>query len=155
MEKPQKRLGEILIEKGLINAEQLDEALEEQKASKEFLGMILLKSGRIKEKDLLTALSEQFGIPLVSLKNKYIDWGFVQDFSPSLIMDYRCFPVKKDGWCVTFAITNPLDSRVLQKAEEEARGTKVKYVLVLEEDMSEVIERYREYKRTSINKLFE
>ena len=149
-----KLLGEILIEKNLITPEQLKEALEEQKLTKEFLGEILIKKGRIKEKDLLQVLSEQFNIPFVSLKSRYIDWEFVKLFSASLIRDYRCFPVKKDEWSVTFAITNPLDSRVLQKAEEEAKGLKVKWVLVCQDDINDVIRRYQEYMRGNISKFF-
>jgi type IV pilus assembly protein PilB len=157
MDKEQKRLGEILIEKGLINQEQLLHALELQKRNKEFLGKILIESGRIEEKDLLEALSGQFAMPLVSLKDKYIDWDLVKQFSPSLILDYRCFPIARDERSVTVAINNPLDAWPLQKATEEARGLSLslKLVLVCSGDMEEVLRRYQEYMRGNISKLLE
>jgi hypothetical protein len=155
MEKEQKRLGEILIEKGLITSEQLAHTLQTQKRSKEFLGKILIESGRIQEKDLLAALSQQFDMPLVSLKDKYIDWALVKQFSPSLILDFRCFPVSRDERSVTMAVNNPLDAWALQKAEEEAKGLKLKLVLVSLEDMEEAMHRYREYVRGNISKLFD
>jgi type IV pilus assembly protein PilB len=155
MDKKQKRLGEILIDKGLINSEQLKYALEEQKRTKEFLGAILLKNSQIKEKDLLEALSEQFNIPLASLKNKYIDWNLVKRFSSSLILDYKCFPIEEDGRSVTFAINNPLDVWAFKKSEEEARGFLTKYVLVTQEDMQDLIQRYQQYMRSNISRLFE
>ena len=154
MENSKKQLGEILIEKRLITPEQLTGALEEQTRTKEFLGVILIKKGYIKEKDLLTALSSQFRIPLVSLKDKYIDWNFVKQFSSSLIVDCKCFPVAKDEWSATFAIVNPLDLKGLEKAEQEARGCRIKMVLVSQGDMEDVIERYRQYIRANIMKLF-
>jgi len=146
-----KRLGEILIGKGLISPVALNDALNEQRQTKEFLGTILLKRKLIEEQDFLGALSEQFGIPVLVLKNKYIDWNFVRNFSASLILDYRCFPVSGDDWSVTIAITNPLDSGVLKKAEEEARGLKLKIALVSEEDMQEVTQRYKQYMRAKLS----
>jgi len=138
-------LGDILISKGLINSEQLKAALEEQHKTKEFLGAILLKRKLIKESDFLATLSEQFGMPLVNLGYKYIDWQFVKGFSPSLIIDNHCFPVEKDEWSVTIAITNPLDLWALKKSEEEAKGLRLRLVLVSEKEMNDAIERYRQY----------
>ncbi|MFH0838755.1 MAG: hypothetical protein V1893_01030 [Candidatus Omnitrophota bacterium] len=155
MDKKQKLLGEILLHKGLLKPEQIEEALKIQQKTKEFLGAILIKKNYIKEKDLLGALSEQFSIPLVSLKNKYIHWNLVKQFSPSFILDYKCFPVKKDEWSITMAITNPLDAWVLKKAEEAAGGgTKIQFVLVSHADMEEVIERYKEHIRGDLFKMF-
>jgi len=150
-----KRLGEILVEKGLITQEALNDAISEQRETKEFLGAILLKRKRIKEADLLTALSEQFHIPIFSLKDKYIDWNLVKGFSASLILDYRCFPIAKDDRSITMAITNPLDIRVLKRAEDETRGLRLELVLVSEEDINNSIKRYNAYLRGSISKLLE
>jgi len=155
MNKKQKRLGEILIEKGLINIEQLNYALTEQKRTKAFLGEILLKDHQIREEDLMAALCEQFAIPCASLKNKYIDWDLVKRFSPSLILDYQCFPIQEDGKSITFAINNPLDAWAFKKAEEEARGAKTQFVLVTREDLQDVIQRYQQYMRSNISRLFE
>lgn len=149
MIRSQKKLGEILINKGLITGEQLTEALDEQRKTNEFLGKIFLKKNQLKEKDLLEAISGQFNIPYVSLKYKYIDWQLVKQFGLSLILDYKCFPIAKDEWSVTVAITNPLDVWAIKKAEEGARGLKLKLVLVSEGDMKEAIERYQQYIRSS------
>jgi type IV pilus assembly protein PilB len=153
MDRIQKLLGEILIEKGIINPEQLKAALEEQKKSKEFLGTILIRNNHIKEEDLLQALSVQFNVPFVRLKNKYIDWSLVKQFSSSLILDYKCFPVEKDDLTVTIAITNPLDMWALQKTEEEARPLRLKLVLTTQADIKEAIERYQQYLRGNISRL--
>ncbi|MCM8781053.1 MAG: hypothetical protein NC908_03935 [Candidatus Omnitrophica bacterium] len=150
----QRQIGKILIDKGLITSRQLEEVLQEQRQTREFLGEILVRKNYIKEKELFQAISEQFDIPFVSLKDKYIDWGLARQFSASLIFDHKCFPLKKDNWTVTVAITNPLDVWAFKKAEEEARGLRLKRVLVSNQDMQEVIQRYREYLRGNITKLF-
>ena len=154
MQRGQKKLGEILVEKGLINQQQLKEALEQQARTKEFLGAILLKKRLIEEKELQAALSQQFDIPVVSLKDKYIDWNMVREFHSSLILDYKCFPLQRDDWSVTVAITNPLDIWAIKRAEEETTGFKLKLVLVSTADMNEAIARYQQYIRADIQKRF-
>jgi len=145
MKRVQKKIGELLIEKGLINAVQLEHALKEQARTKEFLGLALVRLGYIKEDDLLRALSAQFQIPYVKITYDYIDWDFVSRFSPSLIMEHRCCPLRADEFTVTVAITNPLDAWAIEKAEQETRGYKMKLVLVSQKEMDGIIARYKEY----------
>jgi type IV pilus assembly protein PilB len=152
--KTQKKIGEILIAKGLINETQLQEALSRQRKNKKFLGEILIEDYLIKDEDLLAVLSEQFGIEVISLENKYIDWNFVKAFSSSLILDHKCFPVKKDETSITIAIINPLDVWALKKSEDESKGLKVRWVLVSQADMQKVIQKYQQYIRGNISNLF-
>ena len=151
----QKKLGEILVKKGLITEEQLGASLTIQQQTKEFVGKILVRRGYIKEKDLLWALSDQFNIPVVSLQHQYVDMSLLKEFSTSLIVDHKCFPIKKDGRSVTMAITNPLDVWALKKAEDETRGLKLKLALVSEDDIKEVIKRYQQYMLGNISRMFE
>ncbi|MGD9015185.1 MAG: type II secretion system protein GspE, partial [Candidatus Omnitrophota bacterium] len=108
MKASSKRLGEILIEKGLITEQQLQDVLKEQKTSGEFLGSIMVNRGMISKVNLSEALAEQFGIPLVELKQQNIDMDVLHRFSSSLIQDYQCFPISEDEESVTVAIVNPL-----------------------------------------------
>jgi hypothetical protein len=150
--KDARKIGEILIDKRLITNQQLETALQEQKRTKEFIGKILIRNKIITEEDLLEALSLQFDISYISLKDKYIDWDIVKQFSSSLILDTRSFPLKKDEYTVTFAITNPLDVWTIAKIESEIKGLRLKLALVSEEDMREVIERYIEYMKRLLEK---
>jgi hypothetical protein len=151
MDRREKRLGEILIEDGLITAEQLKAALKEQDLTKEFLGKILLKRKLLMESALLKVLSEQFDLPVVDLKYRYFDWKLMKGFSPSLMLDHHCLVIAKDESTVTMAITNPLDVWTRKKAEQEAGFLKLKLVLVSEEDMREAIEKYRQYIQKNIS----
>ena len=147
-----KKLGEILIGRGLITPEDFQAALREQARTNEYLGAILIRNGLLKEKDLLMALSQQFDIPMVSLKNKYIDFKAAKTFSASLIRDYKCLPFSMDKDSVSVAITNPLDVWGLKKVEEETAGYKLNLVLVSEEDMREAIQRYKKYTSKDISR---
>lgn len=155
MIRSQKKIGEILIELGLITAEQLKYALEEQARTNKFLGEILLKKCGLKEKDLLKALSEQFNIPIISLKSVNINWNFVNKFSAALILDHKCFPIHQDEESMTIAVSNPLDVWAIKKAEEDAGDLKLKLVLVCEKDIEEAIGEYKRHMRTDILKSLE
>jgi len=138
-----KKIGEILIDKGLVRPEELDRALQEQARTKEFLGKILIKRCYVKESDLLSALSEQFQIPILNLKEIKINWDFVKSFNLSLIFEFKCFPIQQDEWSVTIAITNPLDMWAIKKCEEEVRGLRLKLALVSMSDIAWAIEEYK------------
>jgi type IV pilus assembly protein PilB len=152
MQKMQERLGEILLGRGLINSGQLEEALKEQSRTGEFLGTVLIKKKFVREKELLEALSRQYNIPVVGLKDKYIDWNVVKEFHPSLILGHRCLPLEKNERSVTMAITNPLDAWAMKQAEMAAGGLELRLVLVATEDMDEAIGRYKQYMRGNILK---
>jgi type IV pilus assembly protein PilB len=61
-----KRLGQLLLEEGVISKEQLQEALNDQMRSRERLGTILIKKGFITDIDLANALARQLKLPLVN-----------------------------------------------------------------------------------------
>jgi len=86
----------------------------------------------------------------LSAKNLYIDWELVKQFSPSFILQDKCFPIKKDEWSVTIAIINPLDVWAMKKAEDESRGLKTKFVLVSMSDMEDLAKRYNQFMRGNI-----
>ncbi|MCU7885026.1 MAG: STAS domain-containing protein, partial [Candidatus Thiodiazotropha sp. (ex Lucinoma annulata)] len=62
------RLGDLLVEKGLLNAEKVSEAIVQQKKSGIRLGQIIIDKGWVTEKALLKVLSEQLSIPYANLR---------------------------------------------------------------------------------------
>ncbi len=154
MAKSRKKIGEFLLEKGLITQEKLDLALKEQARTKEIFGKVLVRKGFVREADLLLAMSEQFGIPRGELAQKYIDWQFVKNFTAELITDLRCFPVSFDDEGFTVAIADPLNVTAIKKAESQSGGRKIKLILVTESDMDDIIKRYKQFKKSDIAKMF-
>src|SRR3989338_6579293 len=112
------RLGDLLIQKKLVSASQLQTALEEQRRSREFLGEILVRKGAIREKDLVAVLSEQFHIPSMDLEDQYIDWNVVMRFPSSLIVEHQCLPIHFDDAGYTVAIVDPLNALAISEMEK-------------------------------------
>lgn len=148
-------LGELLIQKKLLNKQDLEAALEEQKASREFLGSILVRRRFIRESDLLKVLSEQFHMPFVELKLQPIDWTVAMRFTSSVVIEHKCFPFKQDDTGITLAIVNPLDAAAISMAQEQAKGMRVRPVLVSAAEMTEMLAIYKSKMAEKIKKLLE
>ena len=141
------------LEKGFISEAQLADALSEQKLNNIFLGEILTRKGALSKEHFLEALSLQFDIPMVNLKQQNIDPELAGKFSSSLVVDHKCFPLFKQQDSITVAIVNPLDAVGLSKIEEEAQGSKVNLVLASEEDLEELLKKYRQQISQNIQRL--
>ena len=70
---PGSRLGDILIARGLITQEKIDEALKLQDRLGKRMGRIIIDKGWVEENDVLRALSEQLGVPFVRLRPGLFD----------------------------------------------------------------------------------
>jgi type IV pilus assembly protein PilB len=148
-------LGELLIHKKLLSKAQLDAALEEQKATREFLGSILVKRKFIREEELLGVLSEQFHMPWVRLQPKDVDWDVALRYSSSLVVDHKCMPYRQDDTGVKLALVDPLDAKAMSLAEDQAKGVHVRPALVTRAEMDALLAVYREKMSERIRKLLE
>jgi hypothetical protein len=142
--KPTKRLGELLVEQGLLSASQLEQALTHQRLTKEFLGVTLLRLKLVQPEPLLRALSEQFGMTYESLTPERVDWTLVDQFPASALSAETCFPIRGDAESVTVAIVNPLDAWALSAIEQAVKFRTIKPVLVLPEQFAQIQEAYRQ-----------
>jgi len=104
-----KRIGDLLIDAGLITDQQLQEALAIQKTGKEKLGDIFLSMGMITEQQLIEALQLQLGIPHVQLYRHKIDPSLLSIIPERLATMYRVLPLKKEGNKLFVAMVDPLD----------------------------------------------
>lgn len=95
--KPRKRsrqrLGEILVEKGLITPEQLADALEEQVRTRRRLGEILISRGLVTERDLAEALAERLGVRFIDLHETTIDPTAVALITERDARRYEALPI--------------------------------------------------------------
>ncbi len=104
---PKKPLGQILLEKGLINQGQLDEALRMQKSTTEPIGRILVDLNYVQERDVLRAQAEQLGIPLLELDRVSVDEDVAKAIPQSLVQRYNAVPIKRTGNRLTVAMVDP------------------------------------------------
>ncbi|MFI2858731.1 GspE/PulE family protein [Paenibacillus sp. JSM ZJ436] len=104
-----KRLGDLLVENGVISEEQLQEALLEQRQSKKRLGDLLITQGYITEQQLIEVLEFQLGIPHVNLFKFNIDSHITQIIPESLAKRHQVLPFAKEGGKLMVAMADPLD----------------------------------------------
>ena len=142
-EQPQKRIGELLISRGLITSRQLTEALERQRATGQFLGAILVELRIITERALVETVAQQFGLPYEALDPARVDWAVAKQFPAAVLNTGRGFPIRMDAQSITVAIANPLDVWTLSELERAAGRKPVRPVLVLERDLQIVVQAYR------------
>ena len=114
MYKPHVYLGELLVKKGVITAQQLQEALLEQSKTGLSLGATLIDMGILSEEQaILPTLAEKFNIAFVSLKSIPISQDALARLPAKAINHYKVFPIKYENGVLTVAMGNPWEIAVL------------------------------------------
>src|SRR5215510_2152410 len=103
------RLGEILLSRGLVTAEDLERALELQKERGEKIGKILVDAGFCANRDILAALSDQLSVRLISIEGPPAVSPETEKLSPRFLRQFRCLPVAQHDSTLTLAMADPLD----------------------------------------------
>jgi len=101
------KLGELLVREKLITAEQLQQALVEQKGSGGRIGYHLTKHGYISEDDLTTFLSKQYGVPSINLSDFKIDPEVTKLVPFDVAKKYFIIPVNRVGATLVLAMADP------------------------------------------------
>lgn len=122
------KLGEFLIEKGLISFDQLHAALEDQGKSMKSLGEILTDKGFVAEMDLMEGLSKQYHIPYVRLSDQEIDPDAVSKIPIDALKKYCVFPIKIENNMLVVATSNPEDF-IAESDLKFLSGMYIKFVL--------------------------
>ena len=135
------RLGEILIERQKIEAEDLDRALELQKERGDKLGKILVDMGLIAQRDVLAALSDQLGVPLVTVDSEPPTAPEIEGLSHRFLRQCRAFPVTLKDSVLTLAMADPLDFETIA-AVRAFSGLEVHTALAAEQEILDAIEKY-------------
>ncbi|MDW7981421.1 MAG: glycosyltransferase [Thermomicrobium sp.] len=91
------RLGEALVARGLLTAEELDRALDYQRRTGDRIGRILIALGLIRRQHLYRVLAELWGHPYVDLLREPLDSRLARQFDPEQLVQRRCFPVRREG----------------------------------------------------------
>src|SRR5437588_3459072 len=97
------RIGDILFKEGLITAEQLEKALQEQKANGTRVGYNLVKLGFIQEIELTKTLAKQYKMPAVDLSKFAADPKIAKLIPTDLATKNLVLPLKRDGRQLTVA----------------------------------------------------
>src|SRR5690554_7270064 len=90
------RIGELLLNAGLINQDQLKEALRIQKSTGDKLGSVLVQENYVSETQIMEVLEFQLGIPYIDLNNAIIAREVQKIIPYNLIRRHNVLPVKLD-----------------------------------------------------------
>jgi len=134
-------IGQALIDKGVITAEQLETGLREQKKTGNFICTTLVKLGLAPEDKIFSVLSHQLNIPYVKVKDREIAPVVIQKVPAKFASHYKIIPLDFKDNCLIIAMTDPLDIRTLDDIRL-LLGWEVKAVLASELEIQEAIRKY-------------
>ncbi len=136
--KIKKRLGEMLIEGGLLTEEKLKQALVDQKKAGLKLGQYLTRQGIVNEQQIIDLLSQQLNIQKYHPDNFPLDISLAHYIPIEIAQKYQVAPLKKKGRLLTIAIVDPLDINTLDSIEVLANA-EVEPVICSEREVNQII----------------
>jgi general secretion pathway protein E len=135
-----KRIGEILIERGKLDAAGLDRALRLQLETHEKLGVLLVTLGLVAQRDVAEALAHQLGMPLVEAA-RYPELPILEErVSARFLRDARALPLAEDEHELVLAMADPTDSYTIS-AFEMVTGLKVRPQVAIPTELEAALER--------------
>lgn len=112
------RLGEVLVDKGMITEAELQGALaEQQRQGRKRLGTILLERDLVSEDQLQATLSLLLSAPLVHAEFETLDLGVVRRVPPEIGRMHKLIPLRREGGKVLVAFADPLDDAARAAAD--------------------------------------
>ena len=104
-----KRLGDILVESGFLNATELAEVLSVQKETGKRLGEVIVESGLMSEFDILRAVSSQYNYPIIDLSGIDVDPKATALLTQKFCEENIVFPIGFDNDNLVVAIDDPMN----------------------------------------------
>lgn len=129
-----KKLGEILIEAGIITSDKLDLALSEQRQTGEKLGVALQRLGVCSEQEIGKVLAGQAGVPVVDLSETEVDPEAMALVGRGFAEKRSVLPLRMRGSTLRVAMGNPMDFGTI---DELTRMTG-KYIEIVHAPVSEI-----------------
>ena len=136
--KVKKRLGEMLIDSGLLTEERLQQALVEQKKAGLKLGQYLTRQGVVNEQQIIDMLSRQINIAKYHPDQYPLDLSLVHFIPADTAQKYQVAPLRKKGRLLTIAIVDPLDINTLDFIEM-LTNSEVEPVVCSERELNQII----------------
>jgi general secretion pathway protein E len=136
-----KRLGEMLIEKELVDPDDLEQALELQRERGDKIGRILIDLGFVAPKDVLETLAEQLDVRLLTAEDFPEVVPEFERVSPRYMRQYLFLPLVQDESSLEVVMADPLDFETLATIRN-LTGLSVSTALAAESEILDAIEKY-------------
>src|SRR5436190_5534698 len=135
------RIGELLLKEKRITPDQLQQALNHQKANGGKLAFNLVKMGFVKDEEITALLSKQYGVPSIALSNFEIDPAVIKLVPSETAQKYQIVPLSRAGATLTIAMTDPTNVFAMDDIRFMT-GYNVEPVVASETAVIEAIQRY-------------
>ena len=136
------RIGQVLVEAGLVSDADIEQALGEQKKRKgKRLGEMLVELGLLRERDLSVTLAAKFDIPFVNLDEVAINPEAAAQVGRELIQKYGVMPLDIDQKTLTVAISDPTSIDALEALRVRAQR-RIQDVLVTPSQLKDAVARH-------------
>ena len=136
-----KQLGELLMERKIINQQQLQEALGVQKQSGGLIGQILVSLGYATEEQIAQVLTVQYGFPYLPLASYEIDQEALKTIPENVARQYYLIAIDRIGSTLTIAMANPLNVQAVEDIELMTK-CKIQVFVSTLTDVSTAINKY-------------
>ncbi|MBN2453269.1 MAG: hypothetical protein JXB40_03290 [Candidatus Omnitrophica bacterium] len=140
-----KQLGELLLERGIINEEQLNKALKTQKERGGLIGQVLVMLGYAKEEEIAQSLTVQYGFPYLPLECYEINIQAMKHIPQNVAEQYNLIAIDKMGDLLTIAMSNPLNTQAIEDIEMIS-NCKVQVFVSTMTDINNAIKKYYQKK---------
>jgi len=137
-ERPDAPLGTLIFRAGLLPAETIENALEEGVKTGRRLGEILIERGLLQEEDLTRLLAGQKGLPFVTLRSEPVDPEATKLLSEDQARLFSALPIRFEEGLPLIAVADPTND-VLNRNIREALGQDVRFVVAGRTELNEVI----------------
>src|SRR6266511_201983 len=135
------RIGELLLKEKRITPDQLQKALNHQKANGGKLGFNLVKMGFVKDDEITSLLSKQYGVPSINLSQFDIDASVIKLIPADTALKYQILPLSRAGATLTIAMTDPTNVFAMDDIKFMT-GYNVEPVVASETAVAEAIQKY-------------
>ena len=123
-----RKFGDILLAQGMTTKDQLQEALDEQKTTGEFLGEVLIRKGIINESEIAATLSIQYQLPFLRASNYEVSRDLVEKFKPEFLYRNRLLPIDRVGGFLMVCCSDIPNDRIIEEIERTLQGNVAIYV---------------------------
>ena len=150
-----RRLGQIFVDLGFINDDQLEMVIEEQsQGSSQLIGRIAMDMGLISDDQLIAGLGEQFHLRTIDLEGVIPKPEVRKLVADSMCQMYRVIPLQRDGEKLTLATCDP-QNIAMQDELRRFLGFDIELVVASESLILKAIDKYFNEESESIERIIE
>jgi len=135
------KLGELLLKENMVSPQQLQEALSHQKMNGGKLGKAFVSLGYVKDEEITSLLSRQYGVPSINLDHFEVDPAIIKIIPAETARKYQILPLSRSGATLTIAMADPTNVFAMDDIKFMT-GYNVEPVVASETSLEDAIEKY-------------